>query len=197
LANRTADAPVPLPERLPGYTEKTSQPRFSESSIYPYLETNVHSLAMEFTHQPFPSEVSAWSQSHYGISSPFRHWESVKEYLQDVADLHASSPGFVEYNTTVECARKVGEEWNLTLRKEGPEKDFWWEEHFDAVVVASGHWSVPFIPSVPGLEEFEREKKGSVVHSKHYRGREAFKGKVRLSMPLQPSTDLMNRSVSS
>ena len=63
-------------------------------------------------------------------------------------------------------------------------KASWWTEEFDAVVVASGHYWVPYVPHIDGLEELERSRPGSVVHSKHFRGRDALKGKVRIHIPI-------------
>lgn len=105
----------------------------------------------------------------------------MKGYVESIADKNLQ-PGLVEFNTTVENCEKVDGEWKVILRKEeaGKGRDVWWEEKFDAVIVASGHWSVPYIPSIPGLQEFEKEKKGRVLHSKHFRGREQFRGKVSL-----------------
>lgn len=45
LAARSADPPLPIPETLPARTARSAQPRFSESSVYPYLETNVDDVA--------------------------------------------------------------------------------------------------------------------------------------------------------
>ena len=56
-------------------------------------------------------------------------------------------------------------------------EDEWWEEHFDAVVVAGGHYNVPYIPHIMGLADFERTRPGSVKHSKMFRGRDAYHGK--------------------
>lgn len=85
---------------------------------------------------------------------------------------------FISNNTSVERVEKIGTEWKVTLRKEGKEQDYWWVEWFDAVVVASGHFSVPYIPAIKGLEELEKSRPGSVLHSKHFRGRELYKDKV-------------------
>jgi len=84
----------------------------------------------------------------------------------------------VSYNTAVELVEKVDDEWRLVLRSEGTNEDEWWEERFDAVIVANGHYSVPYIPKIEGLEAFERARPGSVKHSKMYRGRDAYRGKV-------------------
>lgn len=177
MAARTADPPIPLPPSLPLQTaplDPAQYPRFSESSIYPYLETNVDAIPMSFELEPFPSTTTEWSRGHYGDSTPFRPWTAVRQYVQDVAALH---PDYVEYGVTVERASKVGDEWELVLRKGGCEVDTWWAERFDALVVASGHYHVPYIPPIDGLEEYEASRPGSVIHSKHFRGRELYAGR--------------------
>lgn len=49
---------------------------------------------------------------------------------------------------------------------------------YDAVVVASGHYSDPFVPSIPGITEFDAAHPGVIMHSKFYRRPEEFSGKV-------------------
>ncbi len=183
LASRTADPPVAIAPALPGPTPKLTTPRYDESSVYPYLHTNVEASPMEFTQEPFPAEVSEASVRAHGPDTPFRHWQAVRGYIESLFDRNGYAR-LVQYNTTVERAEKVGTEWRLTLRRSGAQEDEWWTEWFDAVVVASGHYWVPYIPAIPGLEEFETSHPGSVIHSKHYRGRDAFAGKVGCS--LQP-----------
>ncbi|KAK7541025.1 uncharacterized protein J3D65DRAFT_263275 [Phyllosticta citribraziliensis] len=183
LGSRTADPPLPtIPSHLPAQTPKSSTPRYSESTVYPYLETNVDFVPMEFTQEPFPNQLSEWAKNVYGEDAPWRHWTLVLEYVRSLVERNGYQD-LVSYNTTVERAEKVdigggrGEEWKLTLRKDGEKTDYWWEERFDAVVVASGHYSVPYIPFAPGLSELANAWPGSVIHSKHFRGRDAYKGK--------------------
>ncbi|KAM0490710.1 hypothetical protein ACHAP8_011255 [Fusarium lateritium] len=173
LADRSADKPLAIPERLPTYTPKSDQPRFTESSIYPYLETNIDHVPMQFSQEPFPAETSARSVELYGPQTPFRHWSVVRRYIEGLVERNGYSD-LVSYNTTVERAEKVGSEWKVILRKEGQERDYWWIEWFDAVVVASGHYSIPYIPFIEGLETFEKSRPGSVIHSKHFRGRDLY-----------------------
>ncbi|XEV01191.1 hypothetical protein FSHL1_006478 [Fusarium sambucinum] len=173
LADRSADKPLAIPEHLPTYTSKSDQPRFTESSIYPYLETNIDHVPMQFSQEPFPAETSARSVELYGPQTPFRHWSVVRRYIEGLVERNGYSD-LVSYNTTVERADKVGSEWKVILRKEGQEQDYWWTEWFDAVVVASGHYSVPYIPFIEGLETFEKSRPGSVIHSKHFRGRDLY-----------------------
>ncbi|CAM1503313.1 Fc.00g080890.m01.CDS01 [Cosmosporella sp. VM-42] len=176
LADRTADPALPIPEKLPALLPKSDQPRFTESSVYPYLETNVANVPMEFSQEPFPMERSDWSIGVHGPETPFCHWKVVKGYVEGLVNRRGYED-LISYNTTVERTEKIGAEWKVTLRKEGKESDYWWVEWFDAVVVASGHYWVPYIPAIEGLEQFEKSRPGSVLHSKHFRGRDLFKKK--------------------
>ncbi|KAF2847079.1 flavin-containing monooxygenase FMO [Plenodomus tracheiphilus IPT5] len=150
LATRKADRHIPPPPTLPTKTPKVTLPRYSESSVYPYLETN----------------------------TPFRHHKIINRYINSLVHRNGYEK-LVSYNTTVELAEKVGEEWRLVLRRPSNTvgEDEWWEERFDAIVVASGHYTVPYIPKIEGLEDFERARPGSVKHTKMFRGRDAYKGK--------------------
>lgn len=167
---------------LPAQTPKAAsqrQPRYAESSVYPYMETNVDFLAMEFSQEPIPAEATEASVALHGADTPFRHHAVIRRYVQGLVDRNGYGD-LVEYNTTVERVEKVGREWKLTLRRGGGARlDYWWAEWFDAVVVASGHYWVPYVPHVDGLDELERSRPGSVIHSKQFRGRDAFKNKVR------------------
>lgn len=174
---RTADPPLPIPDSVPAYTPRSQQPRWAESSIYPYLETNVNDLSMQFSQEPIPEDRSARSVALYGDQTPFRHWKVMRRYVQSLLERRGYED-LVSYGTSVELVEKTGDEWKVTLRKSGRETDYWWEERFDAVVVASGHFSVPYIPAIDGLEEFEKSRPGSVLHSKDFRGRDIFQDKV-------------------
>jgi cation diffusion facilitator CzcD-associated flavoprotein CzcO len=145
--------------------------------VYPYLETNIDDLPMQFHQEPIPEERSDHSIALHGPKTPFRHWDVIRRYVKSLVERRGYED-LVSYRTTVEQVEKVGTEWKVTLRKDGKESDYWWTEWFDAVVVASGHFWVPYVPSIEGLEAFEKARPSSVVHSKHFRGREIFKGKV-------------------
>lgn len=106
----------------------------------------------------------------------------MRRYVKGLLDRNGYGD-LVSYNTTVENVGKIGDQWKVTLRKSGASSDYWWVEYFDAVVVASGHYWVPYIPAIEGLEAFEKLRPGSVLHSKHFRGRDSLKGKVRQQSP--------------
>ncbi|MAD87490.1 MAG: hypothetical protein CL912_31420 [Deltaproteobacteria bacterium] len=53
----------------------------------------------------------------------------------------------VEDLSVIEGSEKGSERWRLTLRKHDSARglDIWWQDEFDAVVLANGHYSVPFV----------------------------------------------------
>ncbi|KAJ4295588.1 hypothetical protein N0V90_007601 [Kalmusia sp. IMI 367209] len=177
LATRKADLPLEIPRSLPAKKAKSPQPRYAESSVYPYLETNVDAVPMSFSQESIPTQRSPLTISKHGEDSPFRHHSVVREFIAGLVKRNGYDK-FVSYNTSVELAEKIDHEWRVVLRKDGgASEDEWWEERFDAVVVASGHYNVPYIPKIEGLAELEKTRPGSVKHSKMFRGREAYKGK--------------------
>ncbi|OAG12346.1 FAD/NAD(P)-binding domain-containing protein [Paraphaeosphaeria sporulosa] len=177
LASRKADLALEIPESLPARTPKLSRPRYAESSVYPYLETNVDAIPMSFSQEPIPTERSQLSISRHGKETPFRHHSIVRNYIAGLVDRNGYE-NLVSYNTAVELAEKDGKEWRLVLRRESSsQEDEWWEERFDAVIVASGHYNVPYIPKIKGLADLEKARPGSVKHSKMFRGRDAYRGK--------------------
>lgn len=93
---------------------------------------------MAFTDRSFP----------YGPFVP--HWIP-KQYIEAYFSWHKIDACLV-LNTTVEDVSRLPvkhglERWKLTLRRFDPTRrvDIWWQENFDAVVIANGHYSVPFV----------------------------------------------------
>ena len=142
-----------------------------------HFKANVVAEAMQFSEELIPEQRTEASVALYGPSSPYRHWTTMRDYVQSLVKRNGYQD-LISYNTTVEIAEKVGGEWKLVLRKSGEVTDTWWVEYFDAILVASGHWHVPYVPPIPGLEELEKSRPGTVLHSKHFRGRDQFIGKV-------------------
>ncbi|KAL1987784.1 hypothetical protein VTN96DRAFT_2624 [Rasamsonia emersonii] len=178
LANRTADAPVELPKTFPAYTPRSSKNRFTDTPVYPTLEANVDAGIMSFSQEPIPAIRSPTSIKIHGEDTPFRHHTVIRQYIEDLLNRNGYQD-LVEYNTTVENARKdkTLNKWVLTLRRQGRQYDYWWQETFDALVVASGHYSVPYIPPIKGLKEFAAVYPGSVEHTKGFRDPEKYRGK--------------------
>ena len=105
MAAREADKPIPVPPVLPAQTPPAPQPRYTESSIYPYLETNVDYLPMQFSREEIPADKTELSLSLHGPDTPFRHYSVLQRYIQDLVN-RDSYGDLVEYNTTVERVEK-------------------------------------------------------------------------------------------
>ncbi|KAH8819831.1 dimethylaniline monooxygenase (N-oxide forming) [Xylogone sp. PMI_703] len=158
------DQPLKIPDNLPKVLPPNTQERFSKTPIYESLTTNVPDIAMCFSDTRFP----------YG---PFVPHHIPRQYIENYFSSHGLDELLV-LNTTVEDISKVpslspadDNRWKLTLRKYDHVRhaDIWREEVFDAVVLANGHYSVPFVPQVKGLKEYTEKFPGRVVHSKYYR----------------------------
>lgn len=188
LVEQRANLPVEVPKTFPTETPKTEkinshQLRYSDTGVHETLHSNITPEIMAFTQEPIPKVISERTLKQYGPSAPFRPRELIREWVEEIF-IRGGHQKLVEFNTTVELAEKKGDEWVLTLRKvvPGKSKDYWWQEVFDALVVASGHFYLPYIPDVSGLIKYDEKFPGRVKHSKHFRDPEEFRGKVcRLS----------------
>ncbi|KAJ9272661.1 hypothetical protein DTO212C5_1388 [Paecilomyces variotii] len=165
------DPPLEIPKDLPTTTPPSSQERYEKTPIHEELTTNVPSIAMSFSDVRFA----------YGPFIP--HWV-VKQYIESYFSRHHTDSLLV-LSTTVEDVTKIGststgaDRWSLTLRRYDPvaQVDVWWKEEFDAVILANGHYSVPYVPKVDGLEEYIQKFPGRVIHSKSYRSALNFRDK--------------------
>jgi cation diffusion facilitator CzcD-associated flavoprotein CzcO len=152
------------PPELPIWPEGAPAPLFS-NPMYDHLNTNIPKGLMNFSDQDFLPE-----------SLLFPSREDVQDYLvkysRDVRQL-------IRFSTQVEDVRQTG----------GSEKPLWklvsrsiitgeQEKHrFDAIVVATGHYSVPYMPAVSGIESFNSAYPSIITHSKVYRSPTPFTGK--------------------
>ncbi|KAF4978001.1 hypothetical protein FZEAL_5546 [Fusarium zealandicum] len=181
LLSGTADAAVPIPEPLPAVTPvservNSHQHRFSDTGIHENLHSNITPEIMTYTQEPFPDKLSKRSLEEYGPGAPFRHHSTVREWIEGIFT-RGDHEKLLELNTTVESAVRENREWVLTLRKVANGRNYWWRETFDALIVASGHYNVPWFPEQPGLLEFDKKFPGVIQHSKHFRGGPKYQGK--------------------
>jgi cation diffusion facilitator CzcD-associated flavoprotein CzcO len=107
---------------------------------------------------------------HGDESFPSHH--RVLQYLQDYSQRFQLLDN-IQFNTQVtkvsllwhekkSCVSPIQEDWPKILvqskRENGPIE----KEVFDAVLIAIGHYSQPWIPNIPGIQAFQ----GKVLHSK-------------------------------
>lgn len=140
------------PPEIPIWPDGAAAPVFS-NPMYEHLNTNIPKTLMQFSDLDFPSE---------SLLFPTR--QDVQEYLvgysQDVRHL-------ISFSQEVEDAQLVDEHWEIviksTITKEIKRMEY------DAIIVANGHYSVPYIPSLPWMEEFNDAHPSVIQHSKVYR----------------------------
>ncbi|KAF5020282.1 hypothetical protein F66182_7658 [Fusarium sp. NRRL 66182] len=161
-----ADKAVTIPENLPAATPiseavNSHQYRFSDTAIHENFHSNIPPEIMSYSQEPFPNTLSEQTLGEYGPGAQFRHHAIVREWIEGIF-ARGGHNKLLELETTVERAVKENREWVLTLRKAVNRRNYWWREIFDAVVVASGHYNVPWFPEIDGLLEFDNKFPGSV-----------------------------------
>nr|XP_020670364.1 dimethylaniline monooxygenase [N-oxide-forming] 3-like [Pogona vitticeps] len=150
------------------FTESIEEGR---ASIYHSVFTNSCKEMMCFSDFPFPEHFPN-----------YMHNTKLQEYIQMFAK-HFGLLKYIQFKTLVTNVRKhpdfpVTGQWEIITEKDGKKES----AVFDAVMICSGHHVYPNIPrdSFPGLEKF----KGSILHSREYKGPEKFKGKKVLVIGL-------------
>lgn len=170
-SEKPSDRPLQVPQTSPFYPQDPplksrdgDAPVFA-SPMYNLLNTNIPWTLMKYGDKDFPHD-SLIFPTRQGVQ------EYLVEYSQDVRHL-------VKFSTQVKkvTPRREGkhDRWDIETRSvlNGQES----KDTFDAVVVASGHYSTPFIPEVENIREFHAAHPGVLSHAKTYRAPEAFAGK--------------------
>jgi cation diffusion facilitator CzcD-associated flavoprotein CzcO len=135
------------------------------SPIYERLETNIPRGLMSFSDLAWPDDFQLFPKHTQVL-------EYIKTYSREVQHL-------IQFNTQVVSIQpRDGDKWSVQTQPvtkcgESPIRD----ETFDAVVVANGHYDVPYIPQVSGIEAWNRAWPDHISHSIYYRKPEHFAGK--------------------
>ncbi|OQV10112.1 hypothetical protein CLAIMM_14156 [Cladophialophora immunda] len=168
-----------IPSRFPHQAPLSSEDTSARTAVYGGLDSNVGAKVMAFTHTPLPELNSAISIERYGRDNPTRPFRTVAGYLEDVFRDYYH---LVSFNTSVERVEKVDGKWVLTLRRSdhlshGQPHEYWWQETFDSVIVATGHYNIPTVPEIPGLRDAYAARPEAFEHSKAYRSPDDYVGK--------------------
>ncbi|QDS67622.1 hypothetical protein FKW77_004241 [Venturia effusa] len=138
------------------------------SPVYERLETNIPKSLMGYGDTKFSDSIQL-----------FPGHAEVQQYLEDYARPVLQLIRFQTQVESVEFLRAIpggdeitSEEWSVCSRDITSNEEFC--ESYNAIVVASGHYSTPFIPEISGLEEWNQNFPGTISHSKHFRRPEAF-----------------------
>jgi cation diffusion facilitator CzcD-associated flavoprotein CzcO len=149
---------------LPKTASKESQEPVFVSPVYDTLDANLPKELMAYGEQQFPPNVQNFPR-HFTVK------EYVREYGEDVKEL-------VQFETQVIDVRmdsKNTAAWTVTTRslRTGATTT----SSYDAVVAASGHFDVPYLPDIPGIASWNEAYPGAITHSKFYDSPAPFKNK--------------------
>ena len=148
------------------YSWRTGSDQYGDpvpNSMYRYLWSNGPKECLEFADYTF--------DEHFDKPIPsFPPREVLYDYILGRAK-KADVKKNMRFNTTVSSIIYNGSEFEITsLNKKNNNIS---KEIFDYVVVASGHFSVPYIPEYEGMKSFP----GRILHSHDFRDAEEFRGK--------------------
>lgn len=144
--------------------EKNGRLEFS-TPMYDGLETNLPHFLMEYSddqslrhNQLYPSRDSTL-QYLKSYADDVRHFAKLQTQVMEV----------------LRETRNDRDSWRLKYRclRSGKTDT----RTYDAVVVASGHYSTPFLPEIRGIREWNHHYQGAISHSKSFQQPEDFKDK--------------------
>ncbi|KAJ7060917.1 FAD/NAD(P)-binding domain-containing protein [Mycena amicta] len=159
-----------------------------------------------------PTAVTQLPDVNYPPGTP---WEAsvhaVQRHVRAYASLHGlnvlDSPNITSYSTRVERLQKRGDSWALTLRRmqqpSGGERRLgveMWEESFDTVVVATGHFPKVHVPDIPGIQDWSKvqyqDGQWPLYHAQSFRHAEAYTNKTVLIVGASVSATEIARAIS-
>jgi trimethylamine monooxygenase len=134
-------------------------------SMYRYLWSNGPKEGLEFADYSF--------EEHFGkqiASYPPR--AVLFDYIEGRVN-KAGVRDWIRFSTPVRFVRHNADTGMFTVTVHDMKNDHVYEEEFDNVIVASGHFSVPNVPEYPGFDKFN----GRLLHAHDFRDAREFSGK--------------------
>ena len=129
------------------YSWRTGSDQYGDivpNSMYRYLWSNGPKECLEFADYTF--------DEHFGKPIPsFPPREVLKDYILGRAK-NSDIKKYIRFDTLVTNVIVNGNQFSVTSKNKKDNKIT--NEFFDNVVVASGHFSVPFIPEYEGMSSF-------------------------------------------
>lgn len=149
------------------FTWRTGVGKYGEplhGSMYKYLWSNGPKECLEFSDYSF--------DEHFGkpISS-YPPRPVLFDYIQGRIN-KSNARDFIRFDTVVRWVSFDEETQKFTIVLDDLKNNKTYEEVFDYLVVASGHFSTPNMPYFKGIENFP----GNVIHAHDFRGADQYKG---------------------
>ncbi|KAI5958173.1 hypothetical protein KGF57_002528 [Candida theae] len=163
---------------------KSTQERFIQTPSYYGIKTNIIEKMMTY------SDSNEWPVEGTAEDRKYVEGTVVQEYIENYVGRNLDDPRVtLKLGSTVEDVERVDRNddsttilpyrFKLTVREQFDDKqDYWYQQEFDSIVVATGHYHVPYIPHVPGLQEVQEKFPNVVQHAKFYRDSDSYKNKT-------------------
>ncbi|CAI5757969.1 unnamed protein product [Candida verbasci] len=158
---------------------KNTQERFIETPSYFDIKTNIVERLMTY------SDVNKWNVSGSSEDGKYVPGNIVQEYIEKYIVRNINESRFeLKLGTAVEDVERYDKDqggygFKLTIRTPyNKDQDYWYQDRFDYVIVATGHYHVPYIPYVPGLRELQELKPNIVQHAKFFRTSTPYRNKT-------------------
>ncbi|KAL9011060.1 MAG: hypothetical protein Q9173_004060 [Seirophora scorigena] len=149
----------------PGLVEQIQPKPLFVTPMYDQLESNIPHFLMKHS-----------DDSSLEDQPLFAGHESVLQYLNRYAEGVRHLVNFRSQVYDVQLEKDRGKDQWLVCTKDLVSRRVT-EKIYDAVVVASGHYYVPMVPDIPGIQRWNEAYPGAITHSKYYRTPDAFKDK--------------------
>ncbi|ODV58557.1 FAD/NAD(P)-binding domain-containing protein [Ascoidea rubescens DSM 1968] len=210
--NITNEYSIDKPLAISRKKNNTDIYQWSNSGVYKDLFTNVATKYMTFSYDKVVPRLNR-------ALGPLQSAWDVTNYLEKVVKDYDLKKYFRFYSS-VENVEKINDKWVLTVRKQviadDTEEKFiineeWYQEKFDAVIIANGK-TIPYFPKIGLLKEFvETNPDIYITHSKsildpeilHEKKKVLFIGgsisavdlvQYTFPRPLNPSTVFLSRN---
>ena len=148
------------------YSWRTGSDQYGDpvpNSMYRYLWSNGPKECLEFADYSF--------DEHFNQPIPsFPPREVLHDYILGRAK-KANIKKYIQFNTTVNEAKFNGNQFEVSVlnKKDNTISS----KNYDYLIVASGHFSVPYIPEYTGMKSFP----GRILHGHDFRDAEEFRNK--------------------
>ena len=148
------------------YSWRTGSDQYGDpipNSMYRYLWSNGPKECLEFADYSF--------DEHFNQPIPsFPPREVLYDYILGRAK-KANIKKYIQFNTTVTEAKFNGNQFEVSVLNK--KDNTITSDNYDYLIVASGHFSVPYIPEYQGMKSFP----GRILHGHDFRDAEEFRNK--------------------
>jgi cation diffusion facilitator CzcD-associated flavoprotein CzcO len=142
--------------------------QWNKSPVYPSLYTNIPGKFMR---------LSSWDEEtgfpQHKDLDPLVRYQDIHQFFENFSEKHGLKKYFRSNTEVVRVFKDSNDgKWNVVGRsKISQDKEVWYQEKFDAVAVAAGHYTIPYIPLFEGLPEYQKAfgDKVEIIHSKNFR----------------------------